>query len=351
MSELQFDVDQTLAFLTGLLNTPSPTGYHTEAIPYVERAFSALGIDTLRLKRDTKGALIITWPGVTDTTPRGLTAHVDTLGLMVKEVKSNGRLKLTMLGSFMWNAVEFEGVTIHTHSGKRYRGTVVPVKASVHVHRDAKNAPRSDSTMEVRIDAHSRSAEETRTLGIEVGDFVFIDPRVEVTDTGFIRSRHLDDKAAVAAIYSAFQAMHAAGQRPMQTVTVVIATYEEVGHGGATGFPSTLSELVTVDMAAIGDGQHSDEFSVGICAKDAGGPYHIDLTRKLRQLADDAGIPYKMDIYPHYGSDGEAYWRAGGAARVALIGPGVDASHAYERTHSDSVIHTAHLIARYLLAD
>ncbi len=351
MSELHIDAAGVLGFLTDLLNTPSPTGYHTEAIAAVQNAFEALAIDDLRLDRDPKGALIITWPGTQNTAPRGLTAHVDTLGLMVKDIKSNGRLKLSMLGGFMWNAVEFEGVTIHTQDGTRFRGTVVPVKASVHVHRDAKDAPRNADTMEVRIDARTSSAEDTRALGIEVGDFVFIDPRVEVTETGFIRSRHLDDKAAVAAIYGAFQALRAAGQRPAQTVITVFTTYEEAGHGGATGFPPHLYDLVAVDMAAVGNGQNSDEFSVGICVKDAGGPYHIDLTRKLRQLTEAAEIPFKMDIYPHYASDGEAYWRAGGAARVALIGPGVDASHAYERTHTDSIIHTAELIARFMLSD
>ncbi len=351
MAELHFDTDSTLNFLVSLLNTPSPTGYHAEAVAYVQAAFEALGIDGLAITRDPKGALIVTWPGAREDAPRGLTAHVDTLGLMVKEIKSNGRLKLTMLGGFMWNAVEFEGVTIQTHDGTRYRGTVVPAKASVHVHRDARDAPRNEDTMEVRIDARTTSADETRALGIEVGDFVFLDPRVEITKTGFIRSRHLDDKAGVAAIYSAFGALKAAGQRPAQTVTVVFATYEEVGHGGAAGFPDNLHELLAVDMAAIGNGQNSDEFSVGICIKDAGGPYHVDLTRKLRALADEAAIPYKADIYPNYASDGEAYWRAGGTAQVALCGPGVDASHAYERTHTESVMHSAHLIARFLLAE
>lgn len=350
MQDLQFEIEPVLDFLVELLNTPSPTGYYSEAIAFVENRFAALAIPGLSLKRTPKGALVLTWPGDQDTVPRGLTAHIDTLGLMVKEIKSNGRLKLTLLGGYMWNAIEFEGVTIQTQEGARYRGTVVPVKASVHIHRDAPEAPRNPDTMEIRLDARVSSADDTRRLGIEVGDFVFLDPRVEITGTGFVRSRHLDDKAGVAAIYSAFRALRAAGARPAQPVTTVIANYEETGHGASAGFPANLRELVAVDMAAVGEGQNSDEFSVGICVKDAGGPYHAGLTHKLRSLADEAGIPYKPDIYPYYASDGEAYWRAGGAAQVALIGPGVDASHAYERTHQDSLIHTAHLIARYLLA-
>jgi len=203
----------------------------------------------------------------------------------------------------------------------------------------------------VRLDERTRSAEQTRALGIEVGDVVAFDPRVEVGTAGFIRSRHLDDKAAVACILGALQAIQSAGLIPAQRTTIHISNYEEVGHGAASGFPADLVELLSIDMAAVGLGQNSDEFSACICFKDSGGPYHPEMNRKLVQLAQAANIPYKTDIYPFYGSDGEAYWRAGGDVKVGLIGPGVDASHNYERTHQDSLLNTARLIAEYLLAE
>ena len=283
--------------------------------------------------------------------PRGLTAHVDTLGLMVKDIKPSGRLKMTTLGGFMWNAVEWEGVTIRTHANQRYRGTVLPSNPSTHVNAKLATAERTADLMEVRIDAKTFSADDTRALGIEVGDFIFLDPRVEVTETGFIRSRHLDDKAGVAAIYGALLALAEAELSPAQDTHILIANYEEVGHGGSAGLPMDLAELLTIDMAALGEGQSSDEYSVTICIKDSTGPYHFEMNNKLRRLAETFTIPYNTDIYPYYGSDGSAYWRAGGDARVGLIGPGVEASHAYERTHKDSLTHTAHLIARYLVDD
>ena len=181
-----------------------------------------------------------------------------------------------------------------------------------------------------------------------MGDFVAFDPRVEVGPAGFIRSRHLDDKASVAAIVGAVSAMAAAGQQPAQRTTILFSVYEEVGHGAAAGIPADVVELLAVDMAAIGQGQTSDEFNVTICAKDSGGPYDYALRRRLAALAEAAGIPYKLDIYPFYGSDGEAYWRAGGDVRVGLIGPGVEASHNYERTHVDALERTARLLVQYL---
>jgi putative aminopeptidase FrvX len=172
-----------------------------------------------------------------------------------------------------------------------------------------------------------------------------------VTDTGFIRSRHLDDKAGIATIFGAMLALKNAGLSPAQDTYILIANYEEVGHGGANGLPGNLDELLAVDMGAIGPGQTSDEFSASICVKDSSGPYHFAMNNKLRRLAEAYQIDHKIDIYPYYGSDGSAYWRAGGQARVGLVGPGVDASHAYERTHKLSLAHTSHLIARYLLDD
>lgn len=346
---LNFDIDYMTDFLVNLLKMPSPTGMAGEAVAYTAGALKAFPVEQ---KITNKGTLVAGWAGQADSAPRALTAHVDTLGAMVKDLKPNGRLKLTKIGGFHWNTVEGEGCTVFCSGGRRLRGSLLLYKASSHIHGgEVGDTKRDDDTMEVRLDERTTNASETRALGVEVGDFVAFDPRVEVSDSGFVRSRHLDDKAAVACILGAMKAMHDAGLKPAQRATIHISNYEEVGHGAAAGFPPDLVELLSVDMAAVGLGQASDEFSACICVKDSGGPYHIDMNRKLVQLAKGANIPYKTDIYPFYGSDGEAYWRAGGDVKVGLVGPGVDASHNYERTHKDSLLNTAKLIAEYLLAE
>jgi putative aminopeptidase FrvX len=322
-------------FLTRLLNTPSPTGFTEKAIELCEDALKQL--PGMILERTRKGALTAILPGQHDLPWRAMTAHVDTLGAMVKQIKSNGRLKLTRLGGFAWNTVEGEGVTVFTRDGETIRGSVLLQKASSHVYgQDVSKSDRTDDTMEVRLDARTTSAGETRELGIDVGDFVAFDPRVELTH-GFIRSRHLDDKACVACMIAAVKALTDAGQKPTLTTLLHISNYEEVGHGAAAGIPGQVAELLAVDMAAVGDGQESDEFHATLCVKDSGGPYHFGLNQRMRQLAEEHDIPHKVDIYPHYGSDGEAFWRAGGDVAVALIGPGVDASHNYERTHIEAL--------------
>jgi len=346
---LNFDVDYMVDALVKLLNTPSPTGWAADA---VELTRTLLEPFPVAMHLTHKGALVAAWPGHSGAAPRALTAHVDTLGAMVKEIKDNGRLKLTKIGGFAWNTVEGEGCWVLTSGGRRVRGALLLTRASSHIHgSEVNDMKRDDAAMEVRLDERTGSAADTRALGIEVGDFVVFDPRVEVSESGFVRSRHLDDKAAVACLLGAVKALHAAGLKPAQHTTLHISNYEEVGHGAAGGFPPDIVELLTIDMAAVGSGENSDEFSACICVKDSGGPYHPDMNHKLVRLAREAGIPYKTDIYPYYGSDGEAYWRAGGDVKVGLIGPGVDASHNYERTHRESLLHTARLIAEYLLSE
>ncbi|MDF1514835.1 MAG: M42 family metallopeptidase [Anaerolineae bacterium] len=341
----EIPIAEVLVFLVDLLNTPSPTGDCEAAMQIVRRAVNGLPLSTASTR---KGGLLLTWSG-DNGHPKALTAHVDTLGAMVRRIKINGRLMFTQIGGYDPHAVEGESCTIVTASGISYRGTILPVKASVHIYgNEARELERVTENYEIRLDARTESDDETRALGIHVGDFVYLDPHVE-QNRGFLRSRHLDDKAGVAAIYGALLAMHRAGLAPRSRLDILISNYEEVGHGGAFGIPHDTEELVTIDMAAAGEDQNSDEFSVGICAKDSGGPYHLGLRRHLEHLAQQHDIPYHLDIYPFYGSDGESAWRAGANLKVALIGPGVDASHAYERTHVDSLVATIQLILAYLL--
>ena len=348
MSLPTIDSEFLLTFLSGLLNTPSPTGLAEPGVAYTEQAL--MTFPELTLTRTRKGALVATWLVEKSDSPRALTAHADTLGAMVKQIKSNGRLMMTKIGSYAWNTVEGEGCWVFTSRGKPVRGSILFEMASGHIHGSkVGETKREDDNMEVRLDAHTSSQEETEALGIRVGDFIAFDPRLEIIN-GFVRSRHLDDKACVACLVSAIKALHDAGSKPAQTAYFHISNYEEVGHGAAAGIPAEATELLSVDMAAVGEGQTSDEHHATLCVKDSGGPYHHGLSQKLRQLAEEHGLPYKVDIYPYYGSDGEAFWRAGGDVAVALIGPGVDASHNYERTHLDALLATTQWVVAYLLS-
>jgi putative aminopeptidase FrvX len=343
---LTIDRSFLIDVLVKLLEIPSPSGFTVEAMEQVEQALTRLGFTP---RRTNKGAVLADWIGASAVAPRGVVAHVDTLGAMVKEIKPSGRLRLAQVGHYAWNTIEGEGVTVLCADGRRIRGSVLCVQASNHIYgSDSEDLKRSDETLEVRLDEPVHSVSQTRALGLEVGDLVAFDPRLEVSQSGYIRSRHLDDKAGVACILAALQAMHVAGVSPAQRTTIMISNYEEVSHGATAGLPPDLAELVAVDMAVVGDGQASDEHHTTICALDSGGPYDPALTARLRLLGETLNLPLRVDTYPHYRSDAQAVWRTPADVRVALLGPGIDASHNYERTHLDALVGTAQLIVEYL---
>ena len=346
MALFEISTDYLKRVLVDLLETPSPTGDTEYAVSFVQGELENMGVPT---ERTRKGALLAYMEGLRDDKPRALSAHIDTLGAMVAEVKPNGRLRLAALNGLMWPTVESEGVWVATRSGRQVRGSIVLANGAAHVNREAKTAERNANSLEVRLDERTTRAEETRLLGVEVGDFVYFDPRTEVSDAGFIRSRFLDDKAGVACALAAVQAIKEGGVTPAQRTTLLISNFEEVGHGGMDGLPEDVDEYVVIDMACIGQGLRGNEFHCSICVADSNGPYSKELSDKLRRLADRQGIDIIPDVYPYYGSDGGAYWRSGGKAPVALIGPGVDTSHGYERTHVDALKDTSELIAEYLI--
>lgn len=340
-----FNENDTIELLKKLVETPSPSGYTTAIMDLISEQFKAIGVS---YKITNKGAVIATIEGADKTRHRLLTAHTDTLGAMVKEVKSDGRLKLTTIGGFKWNAVEGEYCTIHTSSGKTFRGTILMHQTTVHVYKDAGSAKRNDDNIEVRIDEKVFNAEDTRMLGIEVGDFVSFDPCFEHTATGFIKSRHLDDKASTALLIELVRSIKERNIELPNTTHFYISNNEEIGYGGNSNIPKETVEYIAVDMGAIGDGQTSDEYTVSICAKDSSGPYHYALTRHLVELSKGAAVPFKLDIYPYYGSDASAAIRAGFDVKHALFGPGIESSHALERTHVDSLKATAELLYAYV---
>ncbi|GGJ48645.1 M42 family metallopeptidase [Deinococcus roseus] len=332
--------------LLTLLRTPSPTGFTGQAMQVLAGMLQDLGIEP---QFTPKGALYWTLSGQATGKTVAFSAHIDTLGAMVKEIKDNGRLKLTALGGYDWATVEGEYCTVHLQGGKTLTGTVVNVKQSTHVWgAELRDLKRTDETMEVRLDARSFSAEDALNLGVQVGDFVSWDPRAELTESGYLKSRHLDNKAAVAVFLDVTRAVLQEKIALKHTTHFFISNYEEVGHGASVGIPQDTQELIAVDMAAIGKGQTSHEHHCTLCVKDSSGPYDHGLGNRLRKAAVQAGIDLKIDIYPYYGSDASAAWRAGGNYPAALIGPGVDASHAYERTHLDALQDTAKLILQYM---
>lgn len=339
---LDYMVDE----IVSLAKIPSPTGYADKAINYIESILKDLNVSFTITK---KGALIATINGENNEMERTISAHVDTLGAMVKRIKGNGRLVFDTLGGYMMSAVEDETCVVETIEGKTYTGTIFTTMPSLHIHGgESKQIERKLENMEIVLDEKVDSKEDVEKLGIEIGDFVFLDPRTQVTNSGFIKSRHLDDKASAGILLGIIKYMVENAIVPPYKTNFFFSTYEEVGHGASASVPQNTFEFLAVDMGAPGEGQNSSEFAVCICAKDSSGPYDFSFRKKLVELCKGNNIDYRIDMYPHYGSDAGAALKAGYDFKTGLIGTGVFASHSYERTHKDGVLNTAKLIAQYI---
>ena len=329
-----------------LLAIDSPSGYTRQAAEHVMGVYQSLGLHPEMTQKG--GVLVCLNPDAPTEDGLLLEAHLDTLGGMVTEISGSGRLHLTPLGGMEPNNAEGENVRIITRSGKIYTGTFQMKNASVHVNRDYHDAKREYRAMEVLIDEEVSNREDAEKLGIMQGDIVCFEPRTRVTDSGYIKSRFLDDKLSVAILLE-LAAQTAGGEiKPHRKIWQHITVFEEVGHGGSSSVPEGVSEAISVDMGCVGDGLACDERKVSICAKDSGGPYHYEVVSALIDAARRGGADFAVDVYPHYGSDVEATLRAGHDLRHGLIGPGVYASHGYERSHRKGVCNTLRLLNAYV---
>ena len=333
-----------LDFAKALLSIDSPSGYTHKAMKFVEEEVKQLGYETCYSE---KGNLLIHVKGQSNEKTVGICAHCDTLGLMVRSIKENGYLALTTVGGPIVPTLDAEYCRIYTRDEKVYTGTILNTSPAIHVYPDAASQTRTIDHMEVRIDEVVKTKEDVQKLGIQNGDFVAYDPKVQLTDSGFIKSRFLDDKINVASLIGVLEHMKENAIVPLYDSIFMISSYEEVGHG-MSWIPSQISELLAVDMGCIGLDLACSEYDVSICAKDSSGPYDYALTSHLIELAKTKKLPYAVDIYPQYGSDVSAALSAGNNIRGALIGPGVHASHGMERTHINAVLATMELIEAYL---
>jgi len=328
-----------------LLAIDSPSGFTDKAAVWVKEAFRKLGFDATIT---VKGGVLIDLGGTDSDNGLLLEAHADTLGGMVAQIKGSGRLQLTKIGGMRAENGEAENATVYTRDGRTYEGTLQLCNASVHVNPDYKTAKRDFDTTEIVLDEDVHSAEDVRKLGIEVGDFVCFDPRTRRTASGYLKSRFLDDKLSVGILLGFARYLADNAIVPQRRTYVHVTIYEEVGHGGASSVPAGVTEAISVDMGCVGEGLQCTERQVSICAKDSAGPYSYEVVGKLIDAAKKTGADYAVDVYPFYSSDVDVTLGAGFDIRHGLIGPGVYASHGYERSHINGVYSTLKVLCGYL---
>lgn len=332
--------------LAALAAIDSPSGYTDRVEEYLVGEFRRLGFAPRRLN---KGGVFVSLGGE-DRHPMTMLSHVDTLCAVVRGIKSDGRLAISNVNLHI-NAVETENVRIITRFDGVYEGTIQLVNPSVHVNSDVTRRRDFETNMEVVLDELVFSAEDVKKLGIRPGDVIALDPRFRITEKGFIKSRFLDDKISVACLLGFARYISENGVKLPRRVDILITAFEEVGHGGSCGIPGDAVEILSVDMGCVGADLTCTEQMVSICAKDSCGIYNRRVTDNLIRAAEEDKIRYAVDIYPHYSSDASVALESGYDVRAGLIGPGVYASHGYERSHLDGLTETFRLLCAYTRRD
>ncbi len=345
---MKFDIDKEylLNAFKEMVAVHSPLGFHKMFGPVLEKYAAELGYE---ITYDNKGTAYITLDGQDNSKTVALGAHADTVGLILRTIMPDGALRVKPLGGINFGTIDGESVVIYTRDGREYTGLILCEKHSTHVFWGASETPRNEDTMMVIIDEAVHSPDEVRALGIEVGDYICIEPRCQITPSGYVKSRFIDDKGAIAAVYTALKYLKENKLTPKYKTIFAFPYFEESGAGGSF-VPDGVSEYIGVDIGLIGPEQNGSEQAVSICAADGGGTYHYDLTDRLINYARKAACDYRIDTYKVYSSDANAAVRGGNDLKHALFGMAVYGSHGMERTHTDSLINTCGLILAYVLA-
>lgn len=343
--DFRFDIEFFKKCFADIVSVPSPVGFYTKLNPIIEKYALSFGE---KVTYDNKSTAYITLDGEDNEKTVLIGAHADTLGLVVRTVDSDGMIRVRQLGGVNYCNLEGETATVHTRDGREYTGLLACQSHSVHVFDDARTAERNENTMILILDEDVKSKDEVRSLGILNGDSISIDPRCQFTENGYIKSRFIDDKAAVACCFTMLKYFKDNNLKPKYKTIFAFPYSEEIGLGG-TYVPEGVSEYIALDIGLIGPGYEGSERAVSICAKDATAPYDYELTTRLINYAKSAKCDYAVDIFYHYGTDGNAAMRAGNNLRAAAFGMAVYCSHGMERTHIDGIENTLKLLAAYML--
>lgn len=343
----EYDSQEILRYFEKLVNVPSPVGYYVEMNQVIRQMAEELGENVWF---DYRSNVYITVEGEDNSKTVLVGAHLDTLGMVVRCIDANGMIRVRQLGGVNYCNLEGETVTIHTRDGRSYTGLMTCQSHSVHVFDDARTLERNENTMMIILDEQVSSKADVSALGIRHGDVISVDPRCQITPNGYLKSRFIDDKAAVACCFATLKYMKAHGIKPKYRTIFAFPYAEEIGLGG-TYVPAEVSEYVAVDIGLIGPDYDGTEHKVTICAKDASTPYDYELTNHLIALAEKNGIDHAVDIFYRYGTDANAALKAGNNLRAAAFGMAVYCSHGMERTHLDGLTATCELLLSYLLEE
>jgi len=175
--------------LEQLVNIDSPSGYTANATKFFVETLKSYDREPIYT---AKGAVSC---NLGDNPKIVLAAHTDTLGGIVSKINDDGTLRMSIVGGVLLPSFEGSYLRICTMEDKIFTGTLLLNNPATHANRSAGSETRSEDNMHIRIDEEVFTAKDVEKLGISVGDFICFEPHYTETDSGFIKSKFMDNKA------------------------------------------------------------------------------------------------------------------------------------------------------------
>ncbi len=338
-----------LSHLDSLCRAHSPVGCEREIDTVI---LDAIGPAATRIWQDGASNVIAHFAGRRNDAPLHLTAHKDELGLIVKRVEPDGRLRVQALGGlypFKWG----EGlVDVLADDG----GTVAGVLSfgSLHVSEESpiekvKAGREAMIWRNAWVDC-KRSRTDLASLGVHAGSKVVPARarKVPVVLGDYVCGHALDDKGGVAILIEV--AARLAHEPPPQDTYLIISSMEEIGSGSAIYATRTVpgDRLIAVEIVpAMPEYDIVNDDRPVIVYADSSNVYDEAVANRAATLAHGLGIDVQRGVLASYGSDASMSKRAGAAPSIGLFGFPTENTHGYEIAHLGGIANCLEVVAAY----
>ena len=307
-----------LAFLTELVEAPSPSGFEQPAAKVFRDRLSrtADSIDT-----NVMGSVHALLKGKADGVSVMLAGHIDEIGLMVNYITPEGYIAFAAIGGV--DAAILPGMRVRVHAKD---GALLGVMGRKPIHLIDEDERKTITKIDkLFIDVGFKGDEVKKR--VRIGDPITFDLGLETYGDGMAVSRAFDDKMGAWIAARVLEEVKAAGGAPGD-LTAAATVQEEIGlRGGTTSAwccDPTVGIAVEVghatDYPDIDKRKHG-EATCGDGPIIARGPnINPMLFDLLVKAAEKAKVPYQIGAEPRgTGTDANAIQLSRGGKAAALV--------------------------------
>jgi len=268
------------------------------------------------IREDKLGNVIGVKKGKKDAPTVMLAAHMDEIGLMVKNITKKGFLQFAKIGGIDDRILVAQKVLVHTDKGS-ITGIIGSKPPHILKEEEKKKVIEAEDLF---IDVGAKDKQDAQKMGVRVGDVVSFDIKFARVGKDSVVGKAFDDRVGCAALIETMRQL----PKVDCTIYAVGTIQEEVGlRGAATAafqlYPDmgiALDVTVAGDIPGVKEVEAPAKMRAGPCltVADAGLITHPKVLRLFVDSAEGNKIPYQLETGLMGTTD---------AARIALTKEGV----------------------------